>query len=1627
MSGPEAITRFAFLQKNFALLKVAFADTPQHDGGIRALSGFAYQMQTALLALLKAWNAQSERFQSNPDLVPLLVEALSDYTELSSSAIVCCQVKRTLGAGTARKALREFWLILDIAKREAPTVVDALRFRIVHRLQGSGDIEKAVAKWAPPGGADDNELMMFKKKVQIRNEHDPERELLALLANHFTSGDPLAQMHEWLGALFTAAETSGDFAPALKGIWSDLRGLENTSHLRQSPGYLWSIEDQPPSTIEAGPVIVGQRAEVRDLRRGYFADRPIFHQLANQAHDWIEKVNSGTDAGRKVNLFWISGRSGTGKSIALLHVLALLHTQENNRIVVWLGSNISALPGCFQWARPLLQDGRQVLIGIDDPFPADREFDLANTLAAARQELSGLQGSQPDFCFPLIICCGPTEQRLGFRTQFGDIATIKAAEIPPEDAKDRAALWDWYQRRTDQPRPQPYTAEQDVLLVQLFFEWQTGQPIGDFALRFQERIRQLDKTPEKSFKRFMDSLFAINRLYVNYPAELFEKDRQPPEFETAFRLLHDEESHLTFDSNANEAGLRITHPHLANAIYESPSWYPSEPYYESHRRSHLEAVISRSLEDCTQPRDKLRVLWAIARIDGETTEEAIQSRLNATTIAALLHNFTEKIRCQYIPLPTYLLPVLVELQARYSSAAFAFSPIQSAFDALNRQAVEETGFRLLCHKVLQHREALERLDAAVTTQAVGAIRSVLEDKPAWVEWPHIALNYRKATADGTIDPWIANWIKLHLGSPRTASFIQDIVEFTQSDAVLEAASSWLATTKTNSAVIPFVLQALLASYRESTSLQLLASTWLDEHDSNQPSWTFVWEALAHAVPPDAPLRERIIATGRTWLDANDQRDRHPSWSGVLAVLIEFEPSDLILRQTGWTWLKATSLDHGTWTFVWEALEETTRQGWEDRSELVSLGRKWLLENAGGASHGAWPGVLTRLIYCLPADVELTEMGRSWLATAPLVSPSWSWLWDAIHRATQGIKWPHHDAFLQDGIKWLKAVPITNPGWTFVWVPIVERAFEGGLDIGGLLQLGRDWFDYYVRYPERQRSGWPNVLAQLISFYPADADLREATWTWLEHAGLDHAMGPPVWGILLETTDDKKWQHRETLVALGQQWFAAHRTDYDAVPWPSIVLRLVRLFPADADLREAAWMWLEHAGLEHGAGPSVWSVLLETTDDKWQHRKTLLALGQQWFAVHHADYDTPPWPSTVLRLVRLFPADADLREAAWTWLEHAGLDHAVGPPFWGVLLETTDDRKWQHRETLVALGQQWFTAHRTDYDAVPWPSIVLRLVRLFPADADLREAAWTWLGHAGLDHGAGPSVWSVLLETTNDKWQHRKTLLALGQQWFAVHRADYDAVPWPSIVLRLVRLFPADADLREAAWTWLGHTGLDHGARAWGALIDTTDDKWRHRETLVALGQQWFAAHRADYDAAPWPSIVLRLVRLFPADTDLREAAWTFLESGEIKEGEGFGLWSALNDTDKSNSDRRNGLRQLGAKWIVLCSFDDPFFGKNWEAVFELGEREAAFLDLGFQWARNRLGEKAPSFILPKLLAIDHRFDFFLTQLVDELKARDGCQHPIEKMMVVLDALERRCETIDDDLFLHGVETSQAAG
>jgi hypothetical protein len=62
------------------------------------------------------------------------------------------------------------------------------------------------------------------------------------------------------------------------------------------------------------------------LRKGYLAVRePLYPELTDRISEWTTRCRHHPDKTLRLPLFWIGGRSGCGKSAALLHVLAALH------------------------------------------------------------------------------------------------------------------------------------------------------------------------------------------------------------------------------------------------------------------------------------------------------------------------------------------------------------------------------------------------------------------------------------------------------------------------------------------------------------------------------------------------------------------------------------------------------------------------------------------------------------------------------------------------------------------------------------------------------------------------------------------------------------------------------------------------------------------------------------------------------------------------------------------------------------------------------------------------------------------------------------------------------------------------------------------------------------------------------------------------------------------------------------------------------------------------------------------------------------------------------------------------------------------------------------------------------
>jgi len=158
------------------------------------------------------------------------------------------------------------------------------------------------------------------------------------------ASDPLNEVHVYLwkvgikdttaliercwGRLLTSFDIK---EAAVRSIGRDLASYFHEAEKRSNwtyIGHLISIEDTTPDPERDRykGVLTGQIPKFEHLRKGYFKERcKKFALLWESFQQWLLDFRSSNhENATKIPVFWITGRSGTGKSVFLLQLLAKL-------------------------------------------------------------------------------------------------------------------------------------------------------------------------------------------------------------------------------------------------------------------------------------------------------------------------------------------------------------------------------------------------------------------------------------------------------------------------------------------------------------------------------------------------------------------------------------------------------------------------------------------------------------------------------------------------------------------------------------------------------------------------------------------------------------------------------------------------------------------------------------------------------------------------------------------------------------------------------------------------------------------------------------------------------------------------------------------------------------------------------------------------------------------------------------------------------------------------------------------------------------------------------------------------------------------------------------------------------
>jgi hypothetical protein len=570
-SNPDDVHRRNWVADRYRLANALGATNPKRArGGWTGFAGFTFQIHSALLNYVRTLGPDDLH-----DAPHLDYESLADFAIEDGDLIYTYEAKLTLTRTTLRAALSVLRDVYVVAAALDPGIADRLQFRITCARCTIPDPADAAAIWADADASD--AAYYVASRLLIETESDPKGELYALLARKFRVSNPAAMVDGWIRQI-------GDLAAGGSGLSSAIVDALSQIGPEDLPFVVLSAEDREPGETRslADGYLAGEQPTLLHLRGGFFAPLPGVDDLEGEVLSWYEQTidDPVVTANGSVPVYWVGGPSGSGKSILALQLLAQLNMRASTT-VIWLGASIERLTDAMRYAKRISVD-RTVFVGLDDPFAAGKSS-VAHWKAALA-ELSQLRHAGNLSLLPVVFCCGTSDQLETFRQSCSSEAALAVRLLEPPTPERRRYLGQWFFDRTGN-EANTYDDDQAILPAQLFFEWSKREGIKSFARRFRDRVQSLSTDTT----RFVETVLALNRIYVGVPEEL--KVNLPPVAQDELLDLENDQ-HFGF-RRSGRAGYWLSHPHLADILYNT--WFPPNRHQHT-RAAHLSDSLRQLLE-----------------------------------------------------------------------------------------------------------------------------------------------------------------------------------------------------------------------------------------------------------------------------------------------------------------------------------------------------------------------------------------------------------------------------------------------------------------------------------------------------------------------------------------------------------------------------------------------------------------------------------------------------------------------------------------------------------------------------------------------------------------------------------------------------------------------------------------------------------------------------------------------------------------------------------------------------------------------------------------------------------------------------------------------------------------------
>lgn len=777
-------------------------------------------------------------------------------------------------------------------------------------------------------------------------------------------------------------------------------------------------------------VVIGRTITPARLRDGQYMPRP--QALASLVETWEERRSllRAPQQGR-VQVLWVRGPSGSGKSVLLVQLLE--HLAREGTPVLWLGDAVEAL-------EPLLRDLASGPVGtapqailVDDIYSRDAR-DALDLPRLGRLVAEGGAGR-----WPLLVTCGPREFEDAFRIDARPRGLdVSSWEIPPMDGDDARRMLAWYRSRAGQDA-HPGEAFQRAasgrgLALAMAVDLTDG-PLEDFAERLVARIRAVD------LEQALRLPLALNRLYLSPPSGWLDARARE-----RLQDLEDGGDLLFSDSDSPASRLRLTHPHLADALYDG---LRARSQVRA-RADDLVGAFRRALaeRDCNLVGRLLRVL---SRARPDTPQGA---RLQSVDLRALADGCVDAWR-----------------EAEAGRALPIWPSGDAEADAWVSWACWSAAVpgvaRVLPQADLVLR-ALRALDAAPTLWPPLwlALRRHLAHRQEILQWARDALCAPERMPSSQ---W--SWVWEACAPPRGAPL----------DRWAEGGWTWLSRFP-EAPDWHFVWRALLRHPDTAPSAREVSEAWLapqgrEARDRTEhPGWAYVLQdALADAEHRrDAAATGRLVALGWRWLQGRQDR---PEWNFVWHAVLE-HPQDLDAVEggglgpavaLGWEWLHS-HMGRTEWPFIWRTLFRHLAHLPPGASLpiLVGLGWEWLRERDDRMEwRTVWDTLLEHSLH-LPSGVTSTTLvglGWEWLKHHH-DRIDWNFVWQAVLKRSsslpEGVTQAH---LVEEAWAWLPAHQ-ERPGWSHVWEALPERChLVPAITLDRVLDLGLAWVRRHQESPD----------------------------------------------------------------------------------------------------------------------------------------------------------------------------------------------------------------------------------------------------------------------------------------------------------------------------------------------------------------------------------------------------------------------------------------------------------------------------------------------------------------------------------------------------------------------------------